>query len=148
MGAEYEAAIDKWLGRVQEDLITLARQSIFDLVRMVVFDTPVHVGFLRGNWQPAIGAAPPPKDGGTADPSGSMALADATVRLQGLTLQDTFYFTNATAYARRVNYGFVGEDSLGRHYNQAGQFYLENNLAKWPAIVAARGEQLFQRAAL
>lgn len=28
------------------------------------------------------------------------------------------------AYARRIEYGFVGTDSLGRHYNQAPQPYM------------------------
>jgi phage gpG-like protein len=38
-------------------------------------------------------------------------------------------------YARRIEYGFVGKDSLGRTYNQAAQPYfrppLENNKKKY-----------------
>jgi len=40
-------------------------------------------------------------------------------------------------YAHRLNYGFVGTDSLGRAYNQSGRGFLEANRAKWPTIVAA-----------
>ena len=40
-------------------------------------------------------------------------------------------------YAHRVNYGFVGEDSLGRFYNQAGQGFHEATVAKWPTVLAS-----------
>lgn len=40
------------------------------------------------------------------------------------------------AYAHRVNYGFVGTDSLGRSYNQSGRAFLESNVARFPSIVA------------
>lgn len=38
-------------------------------------------------------------------------------------------------YARRVNYGFVGTDSLGRKYNQPGQHFLDQVVADWETIV-------------
>lgn len=40
------------------------------------------------------------------------------------------------AYARRMNYGFVGADSLGRVYNQSGNHFVEGAIAKWPQLVA------------
>lgn len=42
-----------------------------------------------------------------------------------------------TRYARRQNYGFVGADSLGRVYNQAGNYFLEGAISQWPQLVAA-----------
>ena len=33
-------------------------------------------------------------------------------------------------YARRLEYGFIGKDKLGRHYNQAARPYLRPALAK------------------
>jgi hypothetical protein len=39
------------------------------------------------------------------------------------------------AYSRRLNYGFAGEDSLGRTYNQSGYGFAEAAAAKWPQIV-------------
>ena len=39
-------------------------------------------------------------------------------------------------YARRMNYGFVGADSKGRVYNQAGNHFVEGAIARWPQIVA------------
>lgn len=48
---------------------------------------------------------------------------------------DTIYLGWQAAYSRRVNNGFVGEDSLGRTYNQAGYGFAEATAAKWPVIV-------------
>lgn len=39
-------------------------------------------------------------------------------------------------YAHRVNYGFVGNDSLGRYYNQSGYGFAESAIASYPAVVA------------
>lgn len=43
----------------------------------------------------------------------------------------------ASAYAMRQHEGFVGEDSLGRSYNQPGKHWIDGAAAQWPAIVAA-----------
>jgi hypothetical protein len=40
-------------------------------------------------------------------------------------------------YSRRRNYGFVGADSLGRVYNEQGDYFVEGAIAQWPQIVAA-----------
>lgn len=39
-------------------------------------------------------------------------------------------------YARRMNYGFVGADSLGRVYNQAGNYFVEGAILQWRSFVA------------
>ena len=52
-----------------------------------------------------------------------------------LDLGDTAYLGWQAKYARRVNYGFVGEDALGRTYNQSGAGFAESIAAKWPKIV-------------
>lgn len=45
-------------------------------------------------------------------------------------------------YALRVNYGFVGQDSLGRNYNQEGAHFLEAATAAWPIIVELAAEHV------
>lgn len=39
------------------------------------------------------------------------------------------------AYARRMEYGFVGEDSLGREYMQPGKAFLRGAVQNWQQIV-------------
>lgn len=45
-------------------------------------------------------------------------------------------------YARRMNSGFVGSDSLGRSYNQSGNYFVEGAIAQWPQIVAAAAKEV------
>jgi hypothetical protein len=55
---------------------------------------------------------------------------------------DVFHMRNNAAYARRLEYGFVGPDSLGRVYNQAGRYYVSDTIKRWPLIVAAVAKDL------
>ena len=38
-------------------------------------------------------------------------------------------------YARRMNYGFVGADALGRVYNQEGNHFVERAIGMWDQLV-------------
>lgn len=49
---------------------------------------------------------------------------------------------NDAVYARRVNSGFVGKDSLGREYHQRGRHMVEQVIAETPQIVAQVVEDL------
>lgn len=60
---------------------------------------------------------------------------DAGVVAASITLEDTVYLGYQAAYARRMNYGFIGADSLGRQYNQAGAYFVERARDMWPQIV-------------
>lgn len=140
--ADFETTIENWRLKVRGELLGIARQSIYELAFRVVTDTPVDTGYLRGGWQPSIGDIPGPKPTQPFDAGGAIAMADFAVSIAELKLGDTFYYTNATVYARRIEYGFVGEDSLGRYYNQAGRFYVTNNVAQWGSIVAQKSKEL------
>ena len=125
---------------IEDKLEAVARQSIQELSSNVVKDTPLDTGFLRGSWQPSLNA--PPNKKGANDPSGGRALADVAVAVADLKTGDKFWMLNNAAYARRLEYGFVGQDSLGRTYNQAGRFFVTTNVKRWAAIVRRIAAQL------
>lgn len=60
---------------------------------------------------------------------------------------DTVYIGWQAAYSRRLNNGFVGEDSLGRSYNQSGYGFAEAAAAKWPQIVTAEAARIASKGA-
>lgn len=60
---------------------------------------------------------------------------DAGALAATLKLGDTVWLGYRAVYARRLNSGFVGEDSLGRSYNQTGRHFVEHAIAQWPSIV-------------
>ncbi|WP_303763816.1 HK97 gp10 family phage protein [Sphingobium yanoikuyae] len=55
---------------------------------------------------------------------------------------DTVYIGWQAKYARRLNYGFVGADSLGRTYNQSGYGFAEAAAAQWPRIVTEQAKKM------
>lgn len=55
--------------------------------------------------------------------------------IAGVDAGDTLYMGFQAAYAPRMNYGFVGTDSLGRTYNQSGNYFVENAASKWQQFV-------------
>lgn len=78
-----------------------------------------------------IGALPGAIVGGAI---GSFAGAFGGGLLSGRTFGTILYVINPAPYARRIEYGFVGEDSLGRTYDYKGVGMMQQTLAELPAI--------------
>lgn len=57
--------------------------------------------------------------------------ASASIAVAGVGVAYIQYRAN---YAYRQNFGFVGEDSLGRYYNQSGYGFREAAVAQWGQI--------------
>lgn len=74
-----------------------------------------------------------------------LAKGDYSLGIAAIKPGDTIYVGWQAAYSRRMNYGFVGADSLGRTYNQAGYGFAEATAAKWPAIVQAEAAKMGSR---
>lgn len=78
-------------------------------------------------------AMPTLKEGQEAFPDRS---GESIGVIHGVTLGATVYIGFQAAYSARVNYGFVGTDSLGRVYNQMGRAFIEAAQQDWPQTVA------------
>ncbi|SCM71501.1 conserved hypothetical protein [uncultured Pleomorphomonas sp.] len=135
MSDQFAAALRAWADKVNGNLDGLARQTCQETAQRAVGATPVDTGFLRGNWQPSIGemkvVEPAPAAGG-----------DIALVCAGIKAGDVFYMTNNTAYAKRLEYGFEGKDSLGREYHQAGRYFVRDTVAQWPSIVEQIAREL------
>ena len=60
---------------------------------------------------------------------------DVGLAVAGAVLGDSVTLGFQANYAHRQNFGFVGEDKLGRYYNQAGSHFVERAAAMWPQFV-------------
>jgi hypothetical protein len=130
----FELKIPKWVESANGKLDAVARQTCFEMGKLVIEATPVDKGFLRGSWQPSIGKP----DGELAainDPGGAGSLARVSLVASQVKAGDIFYMTNGAVYAMRVEFGFVGKDSLGRTYNQTGRYYVTGTVAKFQSVV-------------
>lgn len=65
-----------------------------------------------------------------------------TLAAVGMEPGDVARFAWTAAHAKRQEFGFVGEDSMGRSFNQQGKHFVEGASAQWPAIVAKNAAQL------
>lgn len=121
----YKAAdIKNWSRRAKRNLELVIKQSIQDVSELAQTPKaqggrmPVDTGFLRNTY--------------TAEGlSGPDAYVAAVASFQ---IGATFQAGWTAAYALRMEKGFVGEDSLGRTYNQPGNFFMETALMQWQDI--------------
>lgn len=134
---QYEADLDRWLADFNDRIGEIWRHAVVRVGEEVIKGSPVDTGFFRGQWTPSLGAEPPyPADQnqGSTDPHGQRALAALTLMATQMTFGETLFFVNNAIYGMRLNYGFVGADSLGREYNQPGRYFVEDAIAKWYTI--------------
>lgn len=134
--ARTRISLKAWEGWAQEKLDALARQTVYEMAETVVELTPVDVGFLRGSWQPSIGATGKVKDGAGDDPSGAAAMVEIAAIVSQMEAGDRFHMLNNAAYAMRMEFGFTGEDALGRYYDQPGRFFVADTVARWRSTVS------------
>lgn len=136
----FRKSLGEWVNKVSTGLDALARVSCQDLSEAVIEDTPKDTGFLVGNWQPSLNAPTL-----SLDETGSgngYAQSKTGIVVAGIKAGDVYYFVNNAAYARRIEYGFVGADSLGRVYNQRGRHMVTVNIKRWDRIVEAAAIKL------
>lgn len=113
------------------------KQSVQDVLRIAQTPKnaggrmPVKDGILRNSLQSRLN--------GTTIMTGE---ASYTAALAGWSAGDVIEAGWTTDYARRMEYGFVGTDSLGRTYNQAGNFFVRNAVLEWPRIVAENARRV------
>lgn len=147
----FSAQVDAWVKEVKTRELAVFRES----AQRVISDMqtpegsggrmPVDTGFLRASLQmtlnaPAMGTLQKPLEG-----SGRLGAGQVDLRFDHAELGDTIYATYGAAYARRLEYGFVGQDSLGRTYNQAGKAFVRSAAQKWGQIVAQVSTELKAR---
>lgn len=130
----FSAQVKAWGDKAKRNTGIVFRESVQSLARDVFYRTPLVTGNLRRSLL-SSGVAMPSVKPNVEFATDPMGQVDFTIA--GLDVGDTFYLGFQAAYARRVNYGFTGADSLGRMYNQPGQFFVEASAAKWQQFVAA-----------
>ena len=115
------------------------RAIIGDFLARVKELTPVRTGYLRANWTvvraDASIATPGFQAGMYGDTLAQMTLAD-------LHFGESVLVVNPAVYARRVEFGFHGQDSLGRHYNQAARGMLQQAVMELPSIARQAAQRV------
>ena len=134
----FSEKVDQWVKETEQRMTAVWRQSIDDLADHMntTRDNGGRLPKLTGNLMRSLLASTSamPSTGG---PDAKYSGQDVGLVTAGLRLDQTVWLGYQAIYARRLNYGFVGQDSLGRNYNQAGAHFVEGAIAEWPSIVAS-----------
>lgn len=99
---------------------------------------PLDTGFLRASLVVSIGdTLPPLKDSPKGDAAQAWDIGSVKLTIAGADITNTITAAYSAAYARRIEYGFSGKDSLGRTYSQGGARFVALAAQQWQAVVAA-----------
>jgi hypothetical protein len=128
-----------WSVRTAKGLTALLRNSVQDLAREASTTIPNggRVPVKTGNLARSVVV-----DNRPPQIVKGLAKGDYSLGIANIKPGDTIYLGWQAAYSRRLNYGFVGADSLGRVYNQSGYGFAEATAAKWPSIVARNAAKM------
>lgn len=141
---EFSLNVDKFVAETKGRLEEFCVEFVQDLNEQIVRNTPVDLGNLRAHWWSALNTRPP-SPGGAADPSGASTIARLNLVGAALKPGDTYFMINGAAYAMRLEFGFVGKDSLGRNYNQAPRVFVRSVLGRAGSIAAATAKRVGAR---
>lgn len=139
MAQSFAAQVGEWAAKSEkrvEAVFREATQALANEVRKpkaVGGRMPVDTGNLRRSLLASTTSMPVIREGQEDFPSN-----DGQIQLviAGAEIGETVFLGFQAAYARRLEYGFSGTDSLGRTYNQPGNGFVRLAAQRWQQIVA------------
>lgn len=140
----FAAEIDAWVKATEPRMMAVLKRAIelfADELRLGVQNggkTPWVTGNMVRSILAELNSIVQTSDG----PFSSAGDVGAAVAMMGP--DDVISIGFQAIYAARVNYGFVGQDSLGRNYNQEGAHFLEAAILAWPKCVELASEEIFK----
>ncbi|QRF90886.1 hypothetical protein CLH39_11870 [Alcaligenes faecalis] len=138
MSNSFVATVSAWAAQSEKRLAATHRRSI-ELLADEMRETKPNGGrlpFQTGNLVRSLMASTQGMPQGAEGAAVFLKDQDVGAVTATLELGQPVWIGYQAIYARRQNYGFVGADSLGRVYNQAGSYFVEGAIANWQQIVA------------
>jgi hypothetical protein len=122
---QFAVDVRRWVDKAKGNVDAAYQATAMLALARVKQLTPVRTGFMRASWTIVSG-----------DSAASVAGGDegAIDTIANLKAGDAISLVNPAPYAMRINFGFVGQDSLGRHYDQKGRHMVEQTMAEMPAL--------------
>ncbi len=132
--ASFTESIDAWVAQTKERLDAVHGRSVELLGEELAKTKPEggRVPFMTGNLARSLLAS---KSGMPNVADGPFSGSNVGLVAATLKADETVFIGYQAIYAARMNFGYVGADSLGRVYNQQGNYFIEGAVAEWPNIV-------------
>lgn len=109
------------------------QDAILDLYLELDRTAPYDTGFLRSSLTIGVNGNVP--QGPNAKFQSDANVNTTLGNIANIKLGDRVSMVYQATYARRLEYGFTGVDSLGRQYNQPGRFWIAAAGSKWRSII-------------
>lgn len=138
-------AVNKWTRETEERSNEAFRNGALDFYDALSDATPVLTGNLRNSLVATVNGSTTTVTGPGRDPSDKAYRGGAEQSIANIInakIGDRISFMYSATYFRRLNYGFVGFDSIGRFYNQAGRFWVQTVGARYRSIMRAAASRL------
>jgi hypothetical protein len=109
---------------IKDDLVTLQKRIVLEVLRRVVLRTPVDTGRARGNWQIEVGSIPKGETGKLAkgedaeaasigSAQGGQVIADGLAKLKQLGFSEVVWIANNLEYVVFLEDGSSGQAEAG-----------------------------------
>jgi hypothetical protein len=138
-------SINNWTKQTIERSEEAFRIGVLDFFIHLRDTTPIDTGFLRSSLTLGINGAVP--QGPNAEYGSVYNDVRALDVIGQLKLGDRVTMVYQAPYARRLEYGFTGTDSLGRFYNQPGRFWITAAGQRYASIMRSAATRLRNSAA-
>lgn len=139
-------SIADWSKKSEQAAVEVFQNGALDMYDALSDATPVETGNLRNSLVAhvnGISGATVTGPGNTSSDSTFRSGANQSIaNIMSLKLGDKVSFVYHASYARRLNYGFTGYDSLGRYYNQPGRFWIEQVGSRYKSIMRNSASRL------
>lgn len=136
----FSAAVNKWTKETVKRSGEAFQMGILDFFIHLRDTTPIDTGYLRSSLTLGKNGSIP--HGPNASYGSTYNDVRALDVISGMRLGDRVTMVYNAPYARRLEYGFVGYDSLGRYYNQAGRFWISAAGQKYVSIMRRAATRL------
>lgn len=142
MALSFGDQIKNWRNKTEQRMELVFQESIQELAKEINTprekggNMPVDTGFLINSITAAINSrpvGPSKKPKGYSQPVWDSAPFLLVVNSAKIGDKVTVGWT--AEYAQRMEFGFTGQDSLGRNYNQKGFGFVRLAVQNWPQIV-------------
>lgn len=148
MAQSFTAQIEERVRAYERRLIATAHGSAQELAETAKKtipqggNLPHDTGNLRRSLMASTASMPTMSSNGNQEFADNAAQIEAVI--MGWELSTPLFLGWGAAYARRMEYGFQGTDSLGRTYNQQGFGFTRLAAQQWQQIVSRNAQRSIQ----
>jgi len=135
---KFSAQVKAWAKETEAKkaaVFKIATQKLVDAMILTIpkqGNLPVDTGNLRRSLMASTSVRPTIISGKEDFTDG---FSEVEFVISGATIKDKIYIGFQAEYARRMEYGFIGQDALGRVYNQAGFAFVGQAALDWQRFV-------------